>query len=221
MSSKTDNEQSDIPKPKKPKSETIREFIAELGQGGISDDVIMELVLGLRQEHPNNDVIIKLSETIDPDYEEDRDENDFPWIVFSISDTAYGINSKYVLSIEILGEITPVVEAPHYCPGITRSRGELIEIADMRALFGLGDYVSAKDEKPDAVFMMIVTELNNIKRGLIVDEILAVEHITRFDDNIVSGKEGTLTSQYIERIARREKSDAPVLILKPERLVTL
>jgi len=49
-----------------------------------------------------------------------------------------------VLSIEFLGEITPIVEAQSHCPGIARSRGNMIELMDSRALFGLGNYVSAK-----------------------------------------------------------------------------
>ena len=55
--------------------------------------------------------------------EDERTEADYPWIVFGVDGTEYGINSKNVLSTEIIGEITPMVDAPSHSPGITRSRG--------------------------------------------------------------------------------------------------
>lgn len=152
--------------------------------------------------------------------EPEREENEFPWILFALNDTAYGINSKYVLSIEILGEITPVIGSPNYSPGITRSRGVMIDILDMRALFGSGNYLSAKAGNPNAVYMMVVMELNEIKRGLIVDEIISVENITKFDNGAMSENE-MKEYRYVKKIALREKTNKPVLILKPESLITL
>ena len=38
-------------------------------------------------------------ELLGEDSEEDRSEKDYPWIVFSVDGTEYGVNSKYVLSI--------------------------------------------------------------------------------------------------------------------------
>ena len=203
----------------KPKSDVIKDLVEELGRDGLGDDTINELVLELRREYPQNEAVSMLSKALDVDVKQEPDESELPWIVFSINKTAYGINSKYVLSIEILGELIPIVDAPHYCPGIVRSRGDLIELLDIRALFGSGDYQSAITDSPTAVFMMIVTEMNQVKRGLIVDEILAVEHITQFEEGITSSNEGAITSHYVKQIAKREKSDSPVLILKPDSLI--
>jgi len=156
---------------------------------------------------------------------EDRDEREYPWIVFALDTTEYGINSKYVLSIEIIGEITPVVDAAHHCPGITRSRGDMIDLLDLRALFGLGDYISAKSDSKDDRVMMMVVETEGKKRGVIVDEIVSVEYITNFIDGVVGEAGGvstsSITSQYIRQVATREKLNSPVLILNPESLNTL
>ena len=200
------------------RSEIIREFITSLGTVDFDNDAMFELVHALIKEYPQNDILTQVSDLLESDLVLERNESELPWIIFSLNNTAYGINSKHVLSIELLGDITAIVDAPHYCPGIVRSRGEMIELVDLRALFGSGDYQSAKSNKDDAVFMMIVTEMNTVKRGLIVDEIIAVEHITRFDEGIVNNKESSITSQYVHLIARREKSDAPVLIIMPENL---
>ena len=156
-----------------------------------------------------------------PVYEEeswDQPIKDYPWIVFSLSGSEYGVNSKNVLSIEILGEITPIVDARAHCPGITRSRGNMIELLDLRALFGQGDYVTAKNPGQDERYMMVVIETNGVKRGLIVDQIVSVEHITRFDKGVINAGQSVITSKYISQIARREKLDSPLLIIDPESL---
>jgi len=159
-------------------------------------------------------------ELLGEDAEQERSEREYPWIVFALDGTEYGINSKSVLSIEIIGEITPIVDANAYCPGITQSRGEMIDLLDLRALFGLGTYSAIKTGGDDRVMMMVI-ETNNKKRGVIVDEIVSVEYITNFIDGVVSGTNGTINSQYIRQIATREKLDSPVLILNPESLNAL
>jgi len=152
---------------------------------------------------------------------EDRSEREYPWIVFALDGTEYGVNSKYVLSIEIIGNITPIVDAASHCPGITQSRGDMIDLLDLRALFGLGDYISAKSESKDDRVMMMVIETDNKKRGVIVDEIVSVEYITNFINGVVGDNDGSITSQYIRQIATREKLNSPVLILDPESLNAL
>jgi len=159
-------------------------------------------------------------ELLGEEAEEERSEKDYPWIVFSVDGTEYGVNSKNVLSIEIIGEITPIVDAAAHCPGITQSRGDMIDLLDLRALFGLGDYVSAKTSDDDRVMMMVI-ETGDKKRGVIVDEIVSVEYITNFIEGVVNENEGAVKSQYIREIATREKMDTPVLILNPESLNAL
>jgi len=159
-------------------------------------------------------------ELLGEESEEERSEKDYPWIVFAVDGTEYGVNSKYVLSIEIIGEITPIVDAGHHCPGITQSRGDMIDLLDLRALFGLGDYASAKAEGDDRIMMMVI-ETGDKKRGVIVDEIVSVEYITNFIEGVVAETAGAVTSQYIREVATREKLDSPVLILNPESLNAL
>ena len=160
-------------------------------------------------------------EILGEESEEDRPEKEYPWIVFALDGTEYGINSKYVLSIEIIGGITPVVDAKCHCPGITQSRGDMIDLLDLRALFGLGNYISAKADSKDDRYMMMVIETGAKKRGVIVDEIVSVEYITNFIEGVIGENDGSITSQYIRQIATREKLDSPVLILNPESLNSL
>jgi len=176
-------------------------------------------VLEKLKEEMRNELREELRRELLGEYEEDtRTDKDFPWIVFSLDGTEYGVISRYVLSIEIIGSITPVVDAPSHCPGITQSRGDMIDLLDLRALFGLGDYVSAKSNSNDDKYMMMVVETGDKKRGVIVDEIVSVEYINNFIDGVISETDGSIKSQFISQIATREKHDTPVLILKPEAL---
>ena len=183
----------------------------------MSDAIKAKLMEELREELKEE----LRRELLGEDSEEERSEKDYPWIVFSLDGTEYGVNSKFVLSIEIIGEITPIVDAQCHCPGITQSRGDMIDLLDLRALFGLGDYISAKTDVKDDRYMMMVIETGDKKRGVIVDEIVSVEYITNFIDGVVSEHEGAITSQFIKQIAKREKLDSPVLILNPESINAL
>jgi len=153
--------------------------------------------------------------------EDDRTDSDFPWLVFDINGTEYGINSKYVLSIEKLNEVTPIIEAPDYCPGVTLSRGEMIELLDLRALFGIGDYTCANNDGNDAHYMMVVIDTGDMKRGLNIDRIVAVEEIMQFMPGVIGEEEGELAAKYISQIALREKYNSPVLILNADALIAL
>jgi hypothetical protein len=124
----------------------IKDIITNLENDVLENETVSELIRGLSEKFPENDLLKKLIETLDVEIERERAEIEYPWILFSLLDTAYSINSKYVLSIEILGEITPIVDAAHYSPGITESRGEMIELIDMLALFGTGTYLDGKAE---------------------------------------------------------------------------
>ena len=189
-----------------------------LGEEGVDEDAIRSLFQKLKQEHPTNALVSRVAECIS-DYDEGqgREESDLPWIIFSLGGTAYAINSKHTLSIEILGKVTPVVDLHNYCPGIVPSRGEMIALLDLHVLFGSGCPYMIGDA--DTATMMIVAEVSGVKQGIIVDEIIAVEHISSFEDKAVSGQDGAPKSQYIEQIGKREKSGSPVLIIKPESII--
>jgi purine-binding chemotaxis protein CheW len=62
---------------------------------------------------------------------------DYPWVLFGVEGVTYGIYSTYVLSIEILGAVTPLVDTPAYMRGVTNFRGDMIQLIDLRSLFGL------------------------------------------------------------------------------------
>ena len=67
--------------------------------------------------------------------------------------------------------------------------------------------------------MMLEGGVKNKKyRQRIVDEIVSVEYITDFLEGVVGERDSSISSQYIRQIAKRERLDSPVLIIKPESL---
>ncbi|MCL2083774.1 MAG: chemotaxis protein CheW [Oscillospiraceae bacterium] len=64
------------------------------------------------------------------------DSDESPFALFAVDKVVYGVSSAHVLSIEILQKPTPLVNAPHYTPGILDFRGDMIPLIDLRRLFG-------------------------------------------------------------------------------------
>jgi len=154
----------------------------------------------------------------DMDEMQARSEKEYPWAIFSIANTEYAINSKYVLCFESLNTVTPIVNSQSYCPGITESRGELIELIDLRALFNMESYTSLKKGDDDEKTMMVVIEIDGVKRGMIVDKIVSVEYVSNFVEGVVSENNGTISSPYISQIAIRDKLDSPLMLFNPNNL---
>jgi len=157
-------------------------------------------------------------ESFDEDELQDRDESEYPWAIFALGETEYAINSKYVLCFESLGKIVSIINAQSYSPGLTESRGDLIELIDLRALFNMGSYTSNKSNDDGKSTMMVVVEVEGVKRGILVDAVVSVEYVSQFTNDAINGKGGFFLSKYISRIARRDKLNTPLFIFKPESL---
>jgi len=162
-----------------------------------------------------------VGEAFDEEEIQKRDESEYPWAIFALGGTEYAINSKYVLCFESLGKIVSIINAQSYSPGLTESRGDLIQLIDLRALFNMGTYDSIKSSNDEQNSMMVVVEVEGTKRGILVDAVISVEYISQFTNDAINGKGGFFLSQYISRIARRDKLNTPLFIFKPESLSKL
>jgi len=61
---------------KRLKNDVVNDLITELGRDGLDDSSVFELVKGLRQNHLTNGAVIKLSEALGLEPEEERNGND-------------------------------------------------------------------------------------------------------------------------------------------------
>lgn len=73
-----------------------------------------------------------MNENYTPDAEE-RDE--LPWLIFTLNEKAYAVNSKYVNGLEMPGKVTPIPDAPDIYCGLVERRGEVYPLLNMRKLF--------------------------------------------------------------------------------------
>lgn len=64
-------------------------------------------------------------------------ENTVPWVVFQIKDTYYCVNSGEIATILRLPEYQPLPAAPDYMTGIFLYRDDVIQLLDLRTVFGL------------------------------------------------------------------------------------
>ncbi len=61
---------------------------------------------------------------------------DLPWLIFTLDDKAYAVNSKFVNGIEMKPKVvTPIPEAPEAYCGVVQRRGEVYPLLDMRKVF--------------------------------------------------------------------------------------
>ncbi|MCL1819686.1 MAG: chemotaxis protein CheW [Oscillospiraceae bacterium] len=133
-----------------------------------------------------------------------------PYVLFSVADNVYGVSSNHVLSIEILGEPTSLVNAPPYTLGILDFRGDMIQLIGLRKLFGLQELDAERE-------MLLVFNVNETTKGIVVDDIVAVEYINQFLDL----PENSGKSRYVRSLARRDKDNSTVQLIDEELIIDL
>lgn len=106
---------------------------------------------------------------------EDTQKDKF--LTFMIENENYGIEIKYVTEIIVMQEITTVPNLPQYIIGIINLRGTIVPVMDVRLRF------KKEAKKYSDRTCIIVTEINEICVGLIIDAVSEV--LTINNENIV------------------------------------
>lgn len=104
---------------------------------------------------------------------EDRAEiNEKQLVIMKLAGEQYGIDIAQVQEITKMAQITTVPRSPNFVQGVVNLRGDVIPVIDMRKRFELeaGDYSDRT--------RIIVSEINNKKIGLIVDEVMEVLRVS-------------------------------------------
>lgn len=77
---------------------------------------------------------------------------ELPWLIFTLNEQAYAVNSKYVNGIEMKpGNITPLPDAPDIYCGLVERRGEVYPLLNMRKAF----HFSSIEEEAEVFGKMI------------------------------------------------------------------
>ena len=97
------------------------------------------------------------------------------YVVFKLKNEFYGINIKYVQTIEKMIEITRVPKANIYVKGVINLRGEIVPVIDLRKRFNVESSDYDKDSR------IIVNKIDDVLVGFIVDSATEVKEINKDD----------------------------------------
>ncbi len=134
-----------------------------------------------------------------------------PFILFELVGTTYALRSKFIQQMEMIEQITPVPNAPHFVEGVVFSRGQVVPTVNLRARFGF-------EKIPyDVRTRLIVIHTDNRTVGIIADT--AREFISIPVNAIKPPPDGIsgLSGKYLEGIVTL--GDRMVLILNPDELL--
>ncbi len=112
------------------------------------------------------------AETSEPERQENQEDEE-QMVVFRLAGEQFGVRISQVQEINRLSKITKVPRAPEYVEGVVNLRGEVIPVIDLRKRF----VMEHKDY--NEFTRIIVSDTNQKKVGIIVDEVLEVLRVSR------------------------------------------
>lgn len=138
-----------------------------------------------------------------------KDMDEEQMVVFKLADEQYGVRITQVQEINRLSNITKVPRAPKFVEGVVNLRGDVIPVIDLRKRFEI-------EEKEYTEFTrIIVSDINNKKIGIIVDEVLEVLRIPRkFLEEAPEVLQGNQAARFMDGIANLE--DRMIMMLNLE-----
>lgn len=88
------------------------------------------------------------------------------FIVFSLGEERFGIDSLKITTIDRMKTITRVPKTPDYIKGVINLRGDIIPVMDLRAKFRLPPIEETEETR------IIILKLEEVSIGVIVDQVL-------------------------------------------------
>ncbi|WP_067840136.1 chemotaxis protein CheW [Amphibacillus sediminis] len=120
------------------------------------------------------------------------------YIVFQLNGQAYGASIQQIVSIERLQEVVPLPQASAFIEGITKLRGEVIPVIDLKARMSL-----PRSEQTDQS-RMLVSLVEGVSVGFIVD---AASDVIDIDDEIIEEAPTTIkgvNANFLNGVAKLE-----------------
>ena len=133
------------------------------------------------------------------------------YVLCELAGTTYAVRSDDIEQLEMVGQLTPVPNAPPFVDGVTSVRGRVIPAVSLRARFGF------ERQPHDLRSRLIVVRLDSRSVGLIVDN--AREFAAISEDDIQPPPEGLveLSTRYLRGIAHL--GERVVLVLDVSELL--
>ncbi|MCM3616239.1 chemotaxis protein CheW [Sutcliffiella horikoshii] len=120
-------------------------------------------------------------------------------IIFELNGEEYAIPVQQIRSIEKLMHITRVPNVASYIKGVINLRGVITPIVDLRSRFGM------EETAPSGSSRMIITVVEDLEVGFIVDAANDVVDIT--EDEIEPAPEvvGSVENKYVKGVVKIDK----------------
>ncbi len=103
------------------------------------------------------------------------------FVYFKLWNEYFAISVDKVIEVFELPEIVEVPATPDFVKGVTNFRGDIIPVIDMRKKFKLP--ADEQQEKQYIIVVNYVTEGYENKIGLVVDKIIDVINVVKYDIN--------------------------------------
>lgn len=134
-------------------------------------------------------------------------------VAFKLGKEEYAVDILSVQEINKLSRITRVPRAPGYVEGVINLRGNIIPVLNLHQRFGLGLQEMTEDTR------IIVFEHNDIKAGIVVDQVTEVSRIRATDIEEASGVYNSLNTNLIQGIGKM--NGRLVILLNLQELVEI
>lgn len=135
------------------------------------------------------------------------------YIVFSLGEERFGIDSLKITTIDRMKTITRVPKTPEYIKGVINLRGDIIPVMDLRSKFNLPPVEETEETR------IIILKLEEISIGVIVDQVLQTIQLGGEAIENASSLINSAASDYIFGIGKVDNEI--VTLLNFEKLVKL
>ncbi len=142
--------------------------------------------------------------------------NDFDtrqFIVFSLGDERFGIDSLKITTIDRMKTITRVPKTPTYIKGVINLRGDIIPVMDLRARFNLPAVEETEETR------IIILKLEEVSIGVIVDQVQQTIQLSGDDIENTTSLINSAAAEYIFGIGK--VGGEIVTLINFEKLVKL
>ncbi len=135
------------------------------------------------------------------------------YIVFSLGEERFGIDSLRITTIDRMKTITRVPKTPEYIKGVINLRGDIIPVMDLRSKFNLPPVEETEETR------IIILKLEEISIGVIVDQVLQT---IQLGGDAIENASSLINSSVSDYIFGIGKVDGEIVtLLNFEKLVKL
>lgn len=131
---------------------------------------------------------------------------ELPHIIFKLNNHKYALSSEFVIHMEALGDVTPMIDMDAHCCGMKLFGGVSVPIYNLHSMFDIDGMKAEEDKSQQSQTsggndkMLIYYQVNDVTKGIIVDSVSDIQVLDELFDlpRFISDTQ----SKYILRVAK-------------------